>query len=719
MLYVVADFETRSAADLKRTGTYKYAQDKSTEILCLGWRYRGEERVRLWHPAFPNARPKRRRYFDADVLKYRVGIPPELGRFTDGIPEEGRDDLEELFEHVVRGDLVVEAHNAMFERAIWRYVGCKYGFPEMPDDAWRCTAAKAASFSLPRKLEDAARALGLDEQKSERGKYLIQRLCKPRKPTKIDPHSTWNEDVDLLFELFDYCGQDVRTEDALSTQLRELPPIELATWRLDQKMNARGVFVDRKFVEKALAVAEREVGRANEELRVVTGGLVDATSAVAQLLLWLHEQGAHLPDLTADTIDEALGRNAPWPLSRDARRALELRRLAAKASTKKYRSFLDSICADDRVRDLLMYWGANTGRWAGRRVQPQNFPRGNAKAIIGADDFKAWCKANGDPTSYLCREVLSYDPEMLRLLYGEQIMELLSTTLRGAICAPPGRDLCAADYAAIEACVTFWLAGQDDMLEVLRKSHRGEGPDIYRVMAGENIFNRDPNAIEKDSFERQVGKAAVLGLGFQMGASKFQGTCENAGVIIDEELAQRVVDAYRERCWRVVDLWKDLEQGAFEAVRRGSGGEAVTVGRMQWAVRGRFLHVKLASGRLLSYCDPTVVMAPTSWGDERPQLRFMGLGRNYQWDQQATYGGSLTENVVQATARDLMRDAMLRLDASGVYEPILTVHDEVLSEVNEGKGDIKEYEALVAQIPAWADGLPVAAEGWRGKRYRK
>src|SRR5690606_31225760 len=181
--------------------------------------------------------------------------------------EEGRTELEELFKHIRRGDIIIEAHNAMFERAIWRFVGPRYGFPAVPDEAWRCSAAKAASFALPRDLAGAAKALGIREQKDDRGKYLLQRLSKPRTPTKRDPHSRWNEDPELLYELFDYCRQDVRTEDGVSEQLRDLPPVELATWQLDQRMNARGVFVDRAFVAKALAAAEAEVDRADAEIR--------------------------------------------------------------------------------------------------------------------------------------------------------------------------------------------------------------------------------------------------------------------------------------------------------------------------------------------------------------------------------------------------------------------------------------------------------------------
>lgn len=718
---VIIDFETRSKSNLKKTGAHRYAVDPSTEALCLAWRYRGQEDVHLWHPAMHAVTVKKRREVNpatgkfhnvpaAHVLPY-VGDLPEL-------PEEGRDELEELFGRVILDGLLVEAHNAAFERYVWRHV-CErlYQFPRLDDGVWRCTAALARSFALPGKLEDAGRALGLRELKDDNGKYLIRRLSVPAAPNKSHPEPWFREDIEDLLSLYEYCRQDVRTEDELACNLRPLAGEELRVWQLDQQINERGVYIDTALARKALVIAEAEQDRMNDKLRRTTGGIVSATTAVAQILVWAHERGVPIPDVTADTIDLALSPATPWSLPEDVRRVFELRRAASKSSTKKYEAFLAGEWGN-RVRDLLAYWGATTGRWAGRRVQPQNFPRGDLSTLLGP----ALYKTLDDPMAYLCEDVLRCDIDELRVVYGDEgLLNVLANALRGTICAPPGRDLIAADYAAIEARVTFWLARQYDMLEVIQRSDRKEGPDIYRVMAGD-IYGVDPNTIGKSSEQRQIGKAAVLGLGFQMGGEKFQSTCEAAGVTIERDFADSVVAAYRERCHKVRSLWYEIENSAIEAVRRGPGGEPVRVGEtpLLWAVRGRFLHLKLPSGRLLSYCDPSVGEKPTPWGEMRPQLRFMGTHpKTNQWCDLGTYGGSLTENAVQATARDLMRDAMLRLDETDTYDVVLTVHDEVVAEVDEGKGDLREYEGLVAQRPDWADGLPVVAEGWRGKRFRK
>jgi DNA polymerase len=729
---VVIDFETRSKANIKKTGSHRYAVDPSTEVLCLAWRYRGEEDVHLWHPAMHAVTAKRRRELNPETGKQQnVYAPRVLPYLVDGkpeLPEEGRDELEELFGRIILDGLIVEAHNSAFERYIWRHVGERlYQYPRLDDGVWRCTAALAASFALPRKLEHACEALGLKDQKDAYGATLIRRLCVPAPPSVKNPGRIFREDMEDLLDLYDYCRQDVRAEDELAQNLRPLSGDELRVWQLDQRVNERGVFIDTDLAQKALAIAEAEQNRMNEEIRLTTGGLVNATSAVPQILTWAHERGVPIPDVTADTIELALtpqSPQSPWALPPDVERVFELRRAASKTSTKKYQAFLDGVWGG-RVRDLLAYHGASTGRWAGRRVQPQNFPRGDIAGLVG----RAIYDTLSDPTDFLCNEVKHSGIDELRLLFGEDAMlKLLANTLRGTICAPPGRELIAADYAAIEARVTFWLAGQLDMLEVIMRSDRKEGPDIYRVMAGD-IYGIDPNAIGKSSEQRQIGKAAVLGLGFQMGPEKFQSTCADAGVNIEIEFAESVVDAYRERCHLVKALWGEINAGAIEAVRRGPGAEPVRVGRLAWAVRGRFLHLKLPSGRLLSYCDPSVKLAKVDYYDrkadewrsfETTQLRFMGIHpKTNQWCELGTYGGSLTENAVQATARDLMRDAMLRLDETDTYDVILTVHDEVVSEVDEGKGDLREYEGLVAQLPEWADGLPVVAEGWRSKRFRK
>lgn len=696
---VVLDYETRSRAELKHTGTYLYATDPSTSVLCLAWRLDDAPHTYLWHPAFPNARPKAKTWVNAKGKRIR-GLPPHLERYANGMPEYGRSDLEMLLLWITWGDVTeVEAHNAMFERVISRYVMPRHvpGFA-IPDELWRCSAAKAASFSLPRDLKGAVNALGLAEKKDDSGKALINKLSKPNK------NGDFCEEVESLLDLFAYCKQDVVAEEGLSANLRPLPPDELETWRLDQTINLRGVAVDTAFVKRALEITAEEQRAADLEVGILTGGAVDSTGQRDAMLAWLREQGYPAENLQGDTIDDVL--KGAWELKPEVRRVLELRRSLGRTSTKKYEAIARSICADGRIRDLLAYHGAGTGRWAGRRVQPQNFPRGSISGDM--DTFVADAKR--------------YDTETLRLIYGDP-MELLATALRGALIAPEGRVLNVADYAAIEARVVAWLAGQLDKLEMFAK-----GVDMYKAAAS-SIFSIPADKIAKDSRERQIGKAAELGLGFQMGSKKYvTNVFDTTGIVITEEFSEQVVKAWRAKNDRIVAFWSDIQAAAIEAITRGPGKAAVPCGKLAWAQRGRFLHVKLPSGRLLSYCDPRVEEKlvegtradGTKYSFTAPSIRFMGIdSKTHQWTSQFTYGGSLTENVTQAVARDLMRDAMHRLERTGVYETVLTVHDEVVAESDAAAGSVEEYENLVSQIEPWAAGLPVKAEAWRGGRYQK
>jgi DNA polymerase len=331
------------------------------------------------------------------------------------------------------------------------------------------------------------------------------------------------------------------------------------------------------------------------------------------------------------------------------------------------------------------------------------------------------------------------DVNLVRAKYGK-VMEALSHGLRGAITASPGHILYVADYAAIEARVLLWLAEDDGALDVFRNNE-----DIYCYMA-DDIYGYKTNKTDHPK-ERGIGKIAVLGLGYQMGPSKFVETCAAGGVTIkedseclhcgvvsrehrkvkthdfeaadpDEITAVKVVDAYRSKFWRVKDMWNEQEATAIWAVEN-EGGE-YSAGRVLWQVEGRFLYCTLPSGRKLAYPDPVVEMTTTSWGAERKQLTFMAVNTyNHQWMRQSTYGGMIVENITQAVARDLMADAFMRCEETGIYKPVLTVHDELIAEALAGIGSVHDFEALVAKCEPWAAGLPVAAEGWCGFRYHK
>lgn len=733
---ITLDFETRSKADLKRVGSYRYALDPSTTILCLAWAYDDEDDVHLWHPAFP----------ERELVPKRPPKRPRPPRIQPGIPEEGREALEELFDRIAMGE-ECEAHNAFFERCVWTHVGSRLGWPAVDPRQWRCSAAKAASYAIPRSLVDACRALRLRVQKDTDGARVMLKCSQPATPILGDANREWHDDPDDLRTVFEYCRQDVRAERALSRALRDLPPSELAVWRLDQEVNWRGVYCDRAMVEAALRLTDYGGLAYDHRMRELTGGLVGSTRKRDEFLTWLREEGLELYDVQGATLDVMVERpNLPDHV----REALEVWRRANRTSTKKYKAFLDRMAPDDRVRDILRYHGASTGRWAGQGIQPQNFPRGSVEDMAQA-----------------CAEVRECNRDVLELLYGD-VMELLAGALRGVICAPEGRDLVVADYSAIEARGTFWIADDVEALEVFHAYDAGTGPDIYKVQAA-GIYQKSAAEVTKD--ERQMGKQAVLGLGYQMGASKFKATVAGYGIFValdaaevleglpgygvayiadvrkrmraampdpenaeaaaldefrrvkaevapDVVTADDVVRAYRAQHPKVKQFWRDIEAAAIEATRRGRDAEPVECGRLRWAVRGRFLHCRLPSGRLLSYCDPWVDWEQTKYGP-RPKLKFWGIDTyTHKWSEQTTYGGKLTENVVQALCRDLMAEAMLRVEAAG-YSVVLSVHDELVSEVPVGFGSVQEFEALMAESPAWAAGMPVAAEGWRGTRYRK
>ena len=681
---------------------------------------------------------------------------------------------QELFDWIAKGGLV-EAHNAFFERMIWKNVMvARHGWPEVPHKQWRCSAAKASTFSLPRALGAAGAAMGLSVQKDDVGRKLMLKMCKPRKPRKAEvlAHNAeidrlrgelaiagenyrpvLQEQLDALinkiwyheeeadfWRLGEYCETDVDSEHNLSLSLRDLPPFELRLWQMDQAMNERGVYCDVDMAATALRIAERECAKLNDELNDFTDGEVPKGSSRAKLVDWVNRQDVPLPNTQAGTLDEfmAMTDEKVPPL---VKRALYICKHVNKTSTAKYAHMLQAAASDSTLKDMMMYHGANTGRWAGKGVQPHNFPRGNIKDMEVA-----------------CEVIKTGDMDLIHALYGEDVMELLSGALRGALTAPPGKDLLVADYSSIEARVVFWLAGCERALEIFHK-----GMCIYMDMATD-IYGYPVTDKKKQFMERQMGKQAILGLGFQMGFLTFLFTChkydikftveqvkdivksdwsemrkkvleyfkgdkrrakrlEEEDLLLDDImheliLMQFIVDRYRSRYSEVADFWRDLNNAAIEATE--NRGRVTKVGLIEFKRTGRFLHMKLPSGRLLSYNQPRVAKKKTPWGSDGKVLKFMGVDPyTKKWCLQETYGGMLCENAVQATARDLMADAMLRAEDTGIYEVNMSVHDELVTIVDEDKGDVKEFEDLMSESPRWAEGCPVAAEGWRGKRYRK
>lgn len=655
MTHLHIDFETRSTVDIKKTGAYVYAEHPTTDLWCACYAF-DDGPIETWQPGAP-------------------------------CPDA-------IFDHVIDGGLVY-AHNAAFERVIWHHILAKrYGWPEPSVTQWRCTMVMAYAMALPGALEDAAPAAGIDLRKDAAGHRLMLQMARPRKVTPL----TWWDDPAKLERLIAYCRTDVEVERELAKRLRPLKQSELDLWHLDQVINDRGVYVDVALCNAAKSVVATTADRLDAAMHAVTDGAVGACSNVGQLIAWVRTFGVETESIAKDVLEELLARELPAPV----RAALELRREAAKASVAKIEALLRGKSADGRARGLLQFHAASTGRWGGRRFQPQNVVRPDEHFPIDvAIDalLEGWSDA----------------------LFEDGI-HLVSQCLRGMVAAPPGKKIVAADYVGIEGVVLPWLAGEAWKLDAIRAFQRGEGPDMYKVAYG-RAFGVDPNTVKKGSTERQIGKVMELALGYQGGVGAFQTMAVNYGVRLPDEEVEVIRDGWRAIHPAIKAFWWDLEKAAIDAVE--NPGLTTAVRDIRFKVAGSFLFMRLPSGRFLSYAYPEILPKVMPWKDDRgndvvkESLSYMGVNSyTRKWERCFAYGGQLANNATQATARDIMGDAMPRLEAAG-YPIILTVHDEIVTEPDEAFGSVEEMVSIMTTLPAWAAGCPITAEGWQGERYRK
>lgn len=653
------DLESRSKVDLKKRGMYVYAEDPSTDILCFSFK-RDNEPPELWVPE-----------------KFLPLCSPRINEIRKRTP---------IFLRAIEQAEEIEAHNAGFEAVMWAEIMVKrYGFPELPLEKLYCSAAKAAYYALPRALGEACSALGVSEQKDKAGYQVMMRMCKPRKPTKYNK-SEWNEDQKDFEDLCLYCMQDVNAEYALSQALPPLPEYERKIWLMDQVINRRGIPIDVKGVttlKNSVAAKERELLL---EMEALTLGSVKSARQRDKTLDFLNGEGVAVSDLRKDTVVAELESDG---LSSTAKRVLEIRQSLGKSSVSKLDAMLESACRDNRVRGAFMYAGATTGRWAGKMIQPQNFPR---------DSFET-----DDEVDF----VLTASNEMIEVLFGCP-MQTASKCLRGMIKASGEKYLIGADFSAIEARVLAWLANESKALKAYR-----DGLDIYKVNAVD-IFGVKYENVDKG--QRQIGKVSELSLGYQGYTGAFDSMARNYGVILPEERQKEIIHAWRESRPMTVALWKGLENAALMAVKTK---QPHSYGSIKYGVRGNFLHCRLPSGRLLSYPFPSTAQITDKYNREKEVVTFYGVDTHTKkWSLQKTYGGSLTENVVQAIARDILAEAMPRIEKR--WPIVMHVHDESLSETDYAdENTVKEYEKTMAEPPAWALDCPIDASGWFGKRYRK
>jgi len=579
----------------------------------------------------------------------------------------------------------IEAHNVGFERAIYENImRTRFGWPYVRPERWSCTAARARAVGLPGSLEKAALAAGLEYQKDMAGSRIMQKMRKPATNKKRGGKYHWTS-ADFA-TLKKYCAQDVETQRALSKATPQLSKGERKVWDLDQRVNHRGIYCDLGLCASAVDVLDRYLPRINDRLNTLTDGAVKTAGQSAALIRWCASKGVKIANTQVDTITSVLDGQLPEVV----REVLALKKSAGGTAVNKYQAILDQADPDDhRVRGAFVYHGAGPGRWSGAGIQPQNFSRGKIK-IKDVDAAIAAVKSG------VFSEIEKHGP----------IIDVLATLTRSAICAPEGSRLIAADYSAIEARVLMWLAGDGPSVAAFAR-----GDDIYRLMAAQ-IFNVPLAEVTSD--RRFFGKQAILGLGYQMGADKFRATCTEYGRDISKALAQKVVDTYRAVHAPVVRLWTEVESAAVAAVLN-PGAVLRVRGCVSYVMCGPRLILTLPSGREITYRD-----AQVDEGDfGRAQMTYMGVDTyTRKWSRLRTYGGMLTENIIQGISACLLRAAMLRLDADG-WPITMTVHDEIVVETNNPDHNVDRMAEIMTIRPQWADGLPLAAEGWEGMRFRK
>ena len=638
MIYSI-DFETRSHIDLTEQGLDIYANDPTTEVLCIAF-----------------------------------------GTQPDNVVVHKGDSLwtNAVVEHVRNGGKI-QAWNAMFEYAIWNCVCVpKYGWPPLKLEQCIDSMAIAAANNVPQSLGDAAIFMDSAHQKDTRGRYLIQKLCKPKKD------GLFNEDPELMAELFEYCKQDVRTEMAIVSKLRPLSDSEMEIWILTQRINLRGVPVAPQELHNACLAVVRAQDALDNECVALTGF---KPSERAKLLDWINKMMIEpLPDLTAETVEKTLKLEH---LFKPLRRALELRQEGSQTSVAKYAKMME-IQREGRIRNTLVYHGASTGRWASRGgLNLQNIAR---------------------PT--LSDEQIELAiPEVFER--GSGTMLQLSSLVRSSIRAPDSKTFVDVDFSSIENRVGVWLAGQKDKVELFR-----QGLDEYKAFASSSLYKVPYDDITKD--QRQVAKSAVLGAMFGQGAKGLVKYAEGMGVRLSEGQAKNAVDSYRSSYSLVKELWARCESAAIQAVEN-PGNPFAAGSKIVLKVAKNALWMQLPSGRLICWQRPELELLTTPWGQQKVGVAVHSQNTyTRQWSRNALIGSSIFQSAVQGTARDCLAVAMLNLEKAG-YEVINSIHDEVLLLVEEQSAEsaLADVVNIMTTPPTWAPDFPLAAEGWHGKRYRK
>ena len=592
----------------------------------------------------------------------------------------------EVVEALHDDSIIKSAWNAQFERVCLS----KYFDTRLSPDSWQCTMIWAASLSLPLKLKNAAIALKTGEQKDEVGERLIRYFSIPCKPTKANGGRTRNlpEHAPEDWALFkSYCIQDVKTERDIRYRLEKFPllPQEWNYYHMDQRINDRGVLIDKELVQQAIICDMALSDEMTKRAYALTG--LENPNSVSQLKGWLEERGIEIDSLGKKNVASLITDLDKHSIDTAALDMMKLRLQMAKSSVKKYQAAERYICTDGRAHGLFQFSGANrTQRWAGRGIQLQNLPQNHISTLDEARDL----------VTLGCFD-------MIEALYGNT-PDILSQLIRTMLIPKPGCKLIVADFSAIEARVLAWLAGEQWRLDAFR-----DGKDIYCASASQ-MFGVPVVKHGINGELRQKGKVAELACGYGGGA----GALISMGALdmgLKEDELPDIISSWREANPEIVKFWYAVEKAAIETVKDHTDR---TVGRISFRFSANTLWIVLPSGRSLAYIKPKLM--PNRFG--RMALTFEGLGANNKWTRGETYSGKLTENITQATARDLLAETMWRMERAGL-DIVGHVHDEVILEVPEGSITVDEVCGIMNKNPAWADGLPLSSAGYTGKYYFK
>lgn len=672
------DFETYCDLDVRRVGAFKYSMHPSCDVLCLSWGT-DPKNLKTWQPH----------------------KQPEM-------PQE----LRELAED---DEVIFSAHNAQFEFCIWEYVmSRRYGAPKIPIERFTCTAARCAASGLPRALDKVGEALNLPIKKDKEGSRLLNKFAKlqpARKPSKKNPDGVParrilpQDEPDEFRKLVKYNRTDVLAEMQIPERVPPLTPRQLRYWHMDLRMNQRGIPLDMKAVRTAMPVLTELEQRVTKAVMEITGGV--RPTQRDKMLEFMKGVGLDLENLQAKTIKDLLLLKGK-ELSAKQIKLLQLRVEGGKASTKKLKKMLEVVCDDGRVRGAFLFYGAHTGRWAGKLIQPQNFTRG---------EYKPWQQA-------LLFDLLMFgDADIMEMLY-EWPIDAIAQGMRGFIKAKRGRVLYVSDFTAIEARILAWLANETTVLKI----YHANG-DVYIRMASklykipEEVLlhkckvEEDPGYLLKRKFAKDI----VLGCGYQMGGPGFYANCIKRGVLVEEAECIEAVKVYRKEHPMIVKFWGDTERCAIQAVKqertkqnpirlRNLSFYVETIKDHSWLCTG------LPSGRCIRYNQPKVQKV-MRFDQMRDQLSYRTEYKG-RWIRETTYGGKLVENITQAIAYDVMVESMERAEKLG-FEMIGTVHDELIAENDAFFGSDDSLDAVLKTRSKWCADAPISAEGFIAERYRK